>query len=109
MRKFAEKFYSSKAWKRCRMSYLRSVGGLCERCLKKGMYVPAVIVHHKEWLSPENINDPTKTMDFRNLEALCRDCHEAEHYDANKEAKHRKDKRYVIGKDGKVTAVQEDI
>lgn len=108
MRAFAEKFYSSRKWKRCRESYLRSVGGLCERCLKKGLYVPAVIVHHKEWLSPENINDPHKTMDFRNLEALCRDCHEEEHAEENKAAKHRNERRYTIGKDGKVTAVKEE-
>lgn len=108
LREFAKHLYSSKAWKKCRASYLRSVGGLCERCLKKGLYVPAVIVHHKEWLTPDNINDPSVTMNFKNLEALCRECHEEEHAEGNKAAKHRSERRYTIDKDGKVTALADE-
>lgn len=105
MRPFAEHFYSSKAWQKCRASYMKKVGGLCERCLKKGLYTPAVIIHHKVWLGPENINDPSVTMNFDNLEALCRNCHEEEHHEANVAAKHRKHiKRYTVDKEGHVTA-----
>jgi len=32
---FAVHFYNSTAWKRCRMAYIKSINGLCERCLKK--------------------------------------------------------------------------
>lgn len=79
MKEYAEKFYKSKAWQACRIAYAKSVGGLCEQCLKNGRYNPGVIVHHKIHITPDNIEIPEITMDFRNLELLCRDCHAAKH------------------------------
>lgn len=76
---FAEKFYKSMAWKRCRKAYLDSVGWLCERCATEGKIVPADQVHHKVRLTPENINDPEVSLNHDNLEALCMDCHQQEH------------------------------
>ena len=74
-RAFSVDFYRSDAWENCRASYLAKVGGLCEECLKQGIYTPAVIVHHKVVLTPENITNPEITLAFSNLEAVCRDCH----------------------------------
>ncbi len=71
---FAEKFYKSKAWQRCRASYIASVFGLCEGCGRAGL-----IVHHKILLTPANINDPGVTLSWGNLELLCLDCHNREH------------------------------
>lgn len=34
--RFAEKFYKSFAWKKCKEAYLNSVGRLCERCAANG-------------------------------------------------------------------------
>ena len=51
-------FYKTRAWKRCRASYLASVGGLCERCLKRGLIVPADQVHHKIKLTSDNAQCP---------------------------------------------------
>lgn len=79
MREFAKKLYKSKAWQSCRNGYLKSKGGLCENCLKKGLIVPAEIVHHKVHLSEENIDDESITLNYENLEALCRQCHGLEH------------------------------
>lgn len=79
MKPYAEKFYKSKAWQQCRESYARSVGGLCERCRSRGLIVPGVIVHHKIHLTPENIRNPDITLDWNNMELLCRDCHAAVH------------------------------
>ena len=79
MREFAERFYKSKRWKDCRAAYSKRAGGLCERCLAHGLFVPGKIVHHKIQLSPANINDPTVSLNFDNLELLCRDCHGEEH------------------------------
>ena len=79
MKDFARSFYKSKRWQATREAYLRSVGGLCERCLKKGLYRPAVIVHHKVYITAENIHTPEVTLNWDNLEAVCRDCHEDEH------------------------------
>lgn len=94
MKEFATAFYKSKAWKNCRELYAQSVGGLCERCLAKGVYRPGEIVHHKVWLTPENINDASITLNWDNLILLCRDCHAEVH---------EKDvKRYRIDEAGRV-------
>lgn len=78
-REFARKFYGSRAWKECRASYILSVNGLCERCLANGKYVAGEEVHHKIYLTPENINDPYITLSWDNLELLCQSCHSKEH------------------------------
>lgn len=96
MKDYAKTFYKSKAWQKCRAGYMKSVGGLCERCLMRGLIVPGVIVHHKCYLTPENIKDPSITLNFSNLEYLCHDCHNKEHFKENFE------KRYKIDENGAV-------
>ena len=76
---FAKAFYNSDAWHACRDAYRAYVGGLCERCIRKGIYKAGEIVHHKIYLTPRNINDPSVALNFRNLELVCLDCHNAEH------------------------------
>lgn len=94
MRQFAESFYKSKAWQHTRDAYASSVGGLCECCRSHGLINAGEIVHHKVHLTPENINDPDVTLNFDNLELLCRDCHGK---------KHKKiDRRYFFDKNGKI-------
>ena len=63
---FARKFYDSRAWRVCREGYAESKRHLCER-------------HHKTKLTPANITDPSITLNWDNLELLCKDCHLAEH------------------------------
>lgn len=75
MKPFAKIFYKSKAWKDCRNGYFKSRFGLCERCA-----APGKIVHHKKYITPENINDPDITLNHENLELLCQDCHNIEHH-----------------------------
>ena len=72
---YAQSFYKSTAWKKCRAGYIKSVHGLCERCGR-----PGYIVHHIEYITPDNINDPDITLDWDNLEYLCQDCHNKEHF-----------------------------
>ena len=79
MKEWAEAFYKSKAWQRTRRAYIASVFGLCERCKAKGKLVPGKIVHHKVHLNEHNINDPTISLNQRNLEYLCQKCHNDEH------------------------------
>ena len=74
MREFAKRFYNSKAWQRCRASYIARVHGLCERCGAGGK-----IVHHKIYLSERNIDDPSVTLNHEHLELLCHECHNVEH------------------------------
>jgi 5-methylcytosine-specific restriction endonuclease McrA len=96
MKEFAREFYSSKAWKSCREAYKKKIGGLCEECLKRGMYTPVEEIHHKIWLTPDNINDPNITLNFDNLKGLCRECHRAEH-------EKREPTRYTVDDRGRVT------
>ena len=93
MKKYAESFYKSRAWQNCARAYKASKGGLCERCLKDGKITAGEIVHHKIHLTPQNINDPAVTLNWENLELVCRDCHAAEH--GNK-------KRYTVDDYGRV-------
>ncbi|MFX4263109.1 HNH endonuclease [Pelotomaculum propionicicum] len=74
MKQFAKKFYKSRAWQDCRVAFFRSMYGLCEQCGAGG-----VIVHHKTALTPQNINDPTVTLNWDNLELLCQCCHNRAH------------------------------
>ncbi len=67
-------FYKSAAWRKVSAAYMSSKAYICERCGK-----PATICHHKTWLNGTNINDPAITLSFDNLEALCIECHNAEH------------------------------
>ncbi|MCL2766684.1 MAG: HNH endonuclease [Peptococcaceae bacterium] len=47
---------------------------VCERCGSV-----ARVVHHRKYISPQNINDVDTTLNWSNLEALCYDCHNTEH------------------------------
>lgn len=79
VKEYAKKFYTGKAWARCREAYRRSVGGLCEVCLSQGRYTPGVIVHHVEHINPDNVTDPRVLLDWNNLQLVCRDCHAQAH------------------------------
>jgi len=93
MKEYAKGFYKSQAWKKCREAYARSVGGLCERCLGRGLYRAGEIVHHREHISPENITDPAVLLDWGNLQLVCRECHAA---------LHRPERRYRLDELGRV-------
>lgn len=90
-------FYNSQIWRQCAHAYLRRVGGLCERCKAQGLFVPAEIVHHKRHLNRRTRNDPKETYNFDNLEALCRSCHNAEHF-----TKRHKGQRWKVDELGRV-------
>ena len=72
-------FYHSAAWANCRREYARSRGYLCERCAKIGLIVPGVDVHHRKRLTPANVDDPSVSLAWDNLELLCEACHAKEH------------------------------
>ena len=93
---YARAFYKSSAWQLCRASYIaerQSIdGGLCERCRKELGF----IVHHKKHITPENINDPEVTLNWDNLEYVCHDCHNKEHFEKQLGI------RYTFGPDGQI-------
>lgn len=74
MQDFARAFYLSKEWREVRAYIFKRDYGLCRRCGS-----PGEIVHHKQYLTPENIHDPDIALNESNLELLCRECHALEH------------------------------
>lgn len=98
MKPFAEEFYKSQAWRSCREAYISAKRGLCERCLEQGIYNAGVIVHHKVHITPVNITDPNVTLNWNNLQLLCRDCHAAVH---------ARQKRYTFDAYGRCSPVPE--
>lgn len=126
MKDFAKKFYASYNWTRIRKAYTSYRRGLCERCLKEGMYNVGVIVHHKIHLTEQNIKNPEITSSFKNLELLCFNCHNKEHQEdmkrgldtkyVNKQKKEVKKrqyipkptKRYYVDEKGEVVVIRDE-
>ena len=92
-------FYNSMAWQNTSRNYKQSVGGLCERCLKNGIIASAEIVHHIVPLTDDNIADLNISLDWNNLQALCRKCHAEVHDEIYARQSKR---RYKIDRNGKV-------
>lgn len=73
---WAKAFYNSKAWLKCKESYIAERvlmdGGLCEDCKINLGY----IVHHKMLLTSANINDPDVSLNHNHLMYVCKDCHD---------------------------------
>lgn len=99
MSKLTKVFYATQAWKDTRRNYIKSVGGLCERCLAKGIIEPAEIIHHKIPLTVDNVSDVNISLGWNNLQALCRKCHAEVHDEMYAE---RSGRRYKIDENGKV-------
>lgn len=111
--KTRKQFYTGREWRRVSKEYAQSKNFLCERCLQKGLVVPYEEVHHKIRITKENINCPEITLNWKNLECLCKKCHEAEHEEdakerytkrSNYQEKHRGERRryFVDNRTGKI-------
>lgn len=74
-----ERFYTTQTWRKCRASFLKEKSGLCELCLSQGLIEPAVHVHHKKPITPDNLDNPEITLNHRNLMALCEEHHQEQH------------------------------
>ena len=84
-------FYNSKAWKLVRKNVWLKQNLLCSRC-HKPVYVDGIsewipkeqrrtgIVHHKIYLDNFNVSDDAIALDEKNLEGICKECHELEHH-----------------------------
>ena len=68
-------FYNSPEWKRARKAYKLYRLNICERCGDIGYYV-----HHKIYITPKNVHNSNVTLNFDNLELLCKNCHNKEHF-----------------------------
>lgn len=86
-----KKIYSSKAWKDTRKYIWLKQSCLCARC-GRPVYVDGItpylpkekrlksIVHHKIYLNEVNYLDDDIAYNEENLEGLCIDCHNKEHF-----------------------------
>ena len=73
------KKYKSKRWQKLRHQKIL-LNPFCERCLSKGIYNSVYIVHHKDYITDKNFEDDDVFFNMNNLESLCKDCHNKEHF-----------------------------
>lgn len=73
------KFYHSARWRKISRLYLQQKNFICERCGEL-----ATIVHHKQRLNANNVDNAAIALSENNLEALCLSCHNREHFGINK-------------------------
>lgn len=79
-------FYNSTAWRNTSRGYAAWRCHICEMCGNKNVdpnarpYYRQFIVHHRIPLTAENVNDPEISLNWENLELLCRHCHNLTHY-----------------------------
>ena len=97
-----DNFYTSKPWIRLtqqiRLERVNAEGELiCEHCGRPITQKYDAICHHKIYLTPENIQDLTISLNWDNLELVCRQCHADEH-------ERKEIKRWIVAKDGRITA-----
>lgn len=71
--------YNCKRWRELR-KYKLIQTPYCERCFKMGLYTPAYIIHHKEWIDQNNYKDDNVFYNIDNLESICLSCHNKEHF-----------------------------
>lgn len=106
-KEFAKSLYNSKAWRDCRQSYIDyrvSVdGGMCEECGEEIGY----IVHHTILLTPDNIHDPSVSLNHEHLKYECKQCHDKEEKHFKPQIKSHNNKRYRFDENGLIIKVDE--
>ena len=75
--------YNCSQWKKVRNMKILKANGLCERCLRKRIYREGAIVHHKIEITDKNYMDDNIMYNLDNLELLCFDCHNKEHFNTD--------------------------
>lgn len=81
-------FYKSSEWRSVRQFVLERDHYLCQECRRNGIVKQGNTVHHKVHLR----DDWSKRLDVDNLETICPQCHNKEHFEKgfSKAKKHRK-------------------
>ncbi len=92
---YAESFYKSTAWREARESYLISQNYICEQCGEV-----ANTVHHKQYITPQNIDDQEITLSHKNFMAVCESCHNKIHKTTSDKPK--LPRRYKVNELGEV-------
>lgn len=79
-----EERYKSRQWRSLRKRKLLA-NPFCERCLKQGIYKAAKIIHHIEYINSDNYMKDEVFLNINNLESLCQECHNKEHFEQQEE------------------------
>lgn len=74
---------------------------MCETCGNRTGEL-GYIVHHKTWLTPENINDPSISLNHDNLKYSCLICHNREKETEQEEA------RYYFNAEGEIIFIDDN-
>lgn len=78
-RKERQRIYQDARWQRLRIAYLAD-HPLCEECETHGIVRAAVDVHHVDsFMDYEGARRIEVALDYDNLRALCKECHQALH------------------------------
>ena len=93
------RFYHSPQWKKVSRAYMQTHNYVCERCGGVG-----TVCHHRRYLTPLNVKDYSVSLNFENLECLCMDCHNKEHFAHNSDCT----RKVVFDTEGNVVCVVED-
>lgn len=72
-------FYASDAWINLRLQLINKRGNKCEHCGNRIANSRDLIGHHIIELTPENVNDYNISLNEKNIEIVCFDCHNKEH------------------------------
>lgn len=96
MKPWAEKFYSSQAWRDLRAYCMKRDAYLCQDCIKRAIVTPAEEVHHIRPITSTNITNPAITLNPDNCISLCKSCHQRRHHGTAP-------KRYAVDDTGHVT------
>lgn len=78
MRELRRKAYNNTAWRKMRDTYLHE-HPICEECLKKGKITPAEDIHHKKSPFKGGEINYGLLLDYDNLMAVCKKCHQLIH------------------------------
>ena len=106
-KEYANALYNSKKWQNCRNAYKKYRKGLCELCLEQGIIKPGEIVHHKRHVTAKSVDDPNTTLQWDNLQLLCREHHALVH-EPDRKKKKRDQFRYDIDDYGHVIIKQKE-
>jgi hypothetical protein len=72
-------FYASEKWQNFRLNLIVERKPICERCKEVVLDTKKLIGHHKEELTPENVNDYSVSLNPNLVELICHNCHNKEH------------------------------
>lgn len=72
-------FYNSGEWRAFRKTMIAKRGNICAHCNIAILDARAIIAHHKQELTPDNIHNPAIAFGEDNIDLICFDCHNKSH------------------------------